>query len=376
MIAQNNKSLMLQKKRRMLLIMPILIVPALALLFSILGGGTATANNKTDGTGKDVSADFPSGIIKDSKDTKYKITEENTREELKLKEEQDKSIDSRDFNYSELSLASKKDTIVNSKLLGSSISNEKLKQMSDAYQQGVYETRGNGITSTERSMFSERNTNQNAPQNFRGEQRTKSYNTPPSYNTAAAPKSKFNITYANNNEQPLAKTNNNFANDGKRAKKISFVRAVIHGDQSIKSGTLAKMHLLEDVQIDNMIIPKNTIIHGQGTGSGMERISIVINSISINEAIVSVQWLVYDTDGNEGIHVPGYGKDRQDVRNQTVDDGTNEVNNAAGSILADNRVASTGVRMATNLFRNKSSKKRLPKVDLTSGYQVLIGIEQ
>jgi hypothetical protein len=374
MIAQNNQELLLQKKRRMLLLMPIIIVPALALLFSILGGGKVSASGTKDNS-KNISDEFPTGIIKESNENKIKIVEQNAKDEMLIKQEFEKSIDNNDFDLKQLSLSTKRDTLVNAKLNAAGISNDRLREMSNAYQQNMY---GNGGNTTSGVSVSSLNNNETPPVkniNKRQTQQTNSstYNQN-SYSNNPAPRSKFNITYGNdrNGLTNAQRTSNNINNNSK--KRLAFVRAVIHGDQSIKSGTLAKIHLLEDVVVENITIPKNAIIHGQATGSGMERITININSITLNGEIISVDWSVFDTDGNEGLHVPGYGKDKQDVRNQTVDDGANEVTNAASSVLANNRAASSGVRLATNLFRNKSSKKRLPKVDLSSGYQILIRI--
>jgi Conjugative transposon, TraM len=370
MIAQNNQELQLQKKRKMLLLMPLLIVPALALLFSILGGGNVSATG-TKEKSKNNSDEFPTGIIKESNENKIKIVEQNAKDEMLLKQELEKSIDNNDFDLKQLSLSTKKDTLVNAKLNSAGISNERLREMSNAYQQNIYGNGGN--TSTDLSLSST-SSNEITPAKKISKQQSLS-NTPrqTNYSNTSAPRSKFNITYGNDgNGAAGSQSLSNSINNSK--KRLAFVRAVIHGDQSIKSGTLAKIHLLEDVVVDNITIPKNAIIHGQATGSGTERITISINSITLNGEIISVEWSVFDTDGNEGLHVPGYGKDKQDVRNQTVDDGANEVTNATSSVLANSKVASSGVRLATNLFRNKASKKRLPKVDLSSGYQILIRI--
>lgn len=374
MIAQNNKELLLQKKRKMLMLMPIIVVPALALLFSILGGGNVSATGTKENS-KNISDEFPTGIIKESNENKIKIVEQNAKDELLIKQEFEKSIDNNDFDLKQLSLSTKKDTLVNVKLNAAGISNDRLTEMSNAYQQNMYGNGGNTATSM---SLSATNNNELPPTKNTNKRQIQqaNYNTSnqANYSNNPAPRSKFNITYGNDrNTGAVSQGPSNSINNNSK-KRLAFVRAVIHGDQSIKSGTLAKIHLLEDVVVDNITIPKNAIIHGQATGSGTERITISINSITLNGEIVSVDWSVFDTDGNEGLHVPGYGKDKQDVRNQTVDDGANEVTNAASSVLANNRAASSGVRLATNLFRNKSSKKRLPKVDLSSGYQILIRI--
>jgi hypothetical protein len=374
MIAQNNQELLLQKKRKMLLIMPILIVPALALLFSILGGGNASGTGTKENS-KNISDEFPTGIVKESNENKIKIVEQNAKDELLIKQEFEKSIDNNDFDLKQLSLSTKRDTLVNAKLNAAGISNDRLREMSNAYQQNMYGNGGN--TSSDISLKSTNSNEIPPPKNVnkrQAQQTNSGTSNQSSYSNNPAPRSKFNITYGNDrNTGAVSQGPSNSINNNSK-KRLAFVRAVIHGDQSIKSGTLAKIHLLEDVVVDNITIPKNAIIHGQATGSGTERITISINSITLNGEIISVEWSVFDTDGNEGLHVPGYGKDKQDVRNQTVDDGANEVTNAASSVLANNRAASSGVRLATNLFRNKSSKKRMPKVDLSSGYQILIRI--
>jgi hypothetical protein len=372
MIAQNNKELLLQKKRKMLLFMPILVVPALALLFSILGGGKASAED-ANGKSKLINDEFPSGIVKETDANKLKMSEESAKQEMLLNEDYKKSIDGNDFDYNNLSLSTKKDTLINTRLSNTGLSNERLNAMSNAYQQGIYE--GNNGGTNEIGGYANTNNgggygNQNKVRSAQQQNSAPPPNPPVAQNNT--PKSKFNITYGSGG----GSSNSSSPSSSTQSKRVSFFKAVIHGDQQVKSGTTVKMHLLEEVRLDNLVLPVNTVIHGFGSSSGMERITLKVTSIRSNGEIVSVNWLVYDTDGNEGIRVPGYGKDKQDVRNQTIDDGANEVSNAAGTELSEDRAAAAGARIGTNLFRNKASKKRLPKVDLASGYQILIGIQK
>jgi Conjugative transposon, TraM len=345
MSANNNQQLVFQQKKKMFLLMPIIVVPLLALLFSILGGGKATA--KENGTAKTgINTEFPSSSNKESNANKLAIAEEAKQDEYaNLKT---------DFDLTGLSVAGGKDTAQGG------LSAQKMKQINAAYE-GLY---AGGGQPKQNDLFND------APPR-----------TPVVKNNASSP----GIPAAGYSK-PQRQSNFTYAEESKTAKTTeqspksfsgkSLIKAVVHGSQTIKNGSLVKLRILEDVQLTNILVPKNTLVYGQATGSSSERLNINIFSISVNNNIEEVKWAVYDLDGNEGINVPSNGKDRKDVQNQTVQDGANEAQNTASSTIGNNQAAQTGTRLLGNLFRNKSAKKNTFKVFFNSGYQVIIKIEE
>jgi len=82
------------------------------------------------------------------------------------------------------------------------------------------------------------------------------------------------------------------------------IKACVHEDQTIMDGQSVFLRLLEPVQVENSVVPKNTILTGQAKLQG-ERLNISVSSIECEGAIFPVQLTIYDPDGTKGIYVPG-----------------------------------------------------------------------
>lgn len=356
-MSANNKDLVLQHKRKMFLLMPVIVVPLLALLFSIMGGGNASAQ-ETDVARNDKSTDFPSGSIKESGSGKLQIAEETRQDE--------RNAMKTDFDLTSMALEERHDTIVNNRPKDAATLNaQKLQQINAAYE---------GLYSGGPAPTSELYNNQPAPAPSapaRRQQPNYSQAPAPTYRDPGSGGRKSNFSYADDK----GSSGSSQQGGGQRGVRSLF-KAVVHGEQTIRPGSQVKLRLLDDVQLPNVLVPKNTLVYGKAMGSGSERINIKIYSISVNGQIYEVKWSVFDVDGNEGINVPGSGQDRKDVQNQTVQDGANEAQNGATNAIGDNQVAQSANRVAGNLFRNRSAKKNTLKVFFNSGYQVIIRTEE
>jgi conjugative transposon TraM protein len=350
-MSANNQRLVLQQKKKMFLLMPVIVVPLLALLFNILGGGQASAkDNGADKSG--INTEFPGSSNKESNANKLAIAEEAKQDEYATLKT--------DFDMTGLSVSGKKDSTKNSPQ--GALSAQKMQQINAAYE-GLY---AGGAQSKQGDLF-----NDAPPRPSSGRSNANTYAPKAASSGNTVQQRQSNFSYADE-----AKTEKNTAQQKKSFSGKSLIRAVVHGSQTIKNGSLVKLRILEDVQLSNILVPKNTLVYGQATGSSSERLNINIFSISVNNNIEEVKWAVYDLDGNEGINVPSNGKDRKDVQTQTVQDGANEAQNAASSTIGNNQAAQTGTRLIGNLFRNKSAKKNTFKVSFNSGYQIIIKIEE
>ncbi len=352
-MSANNKELVFQQKRKMFLLMPVIIVPLLALLFSILGGGSAKAEENKGNKG--INTDFPSGTIKETDANKMALQAEAKRDENELMRT--------DFDLTSLQVSQNNDTIVKNR---PALNADKMKQINAAYE-GLY---AGGQEKPQSELYN------NAPVQQRpAVQRTVRSASPYSGGSGySAPERKSNFSYAD--EPKVTSGNATQQTQQRQHSGKSLIRAVVHGDQTIKSGSLVKLRTLEDVDLGDVVVPKNTLVYGQANSGGSERLTIQINSLTVGGSIYEVQWAVYDLDGNEGINVPSYGRDRKDVQNQTVQDGANEVQNSATGVIGNNQAAQSGNRVLGNLFRNKTTKRNAPKVLFNSGYQVIIKTEK
>ncbi|HEX8041849.1 MAG TPA: conjugative transposon protein TraM, partial [Chryseosolibacter sp.] len=74
------------------------------------------------------------------------------------------------------------------------------------------------------------------------------------------------------------------------------IEAIIHDTQELVSGSTVKMRLLNDIQINGRLIPKDQFIYGVCSISG-ERLTVEISSIRRGNALLPVSLEVYDLDG-------------------------------------------------------------------------------
>lgn len=82
------------------------------------------------------------------------------------------------------------------------------------------------------------------------------------------------------------------------------IKACVHENCSLVNGQTVRLRLLEPVQIGKFRIPPNTLISGEAKIQG-DRLIISIQSLEYRGTIFSIELTVYDTDGQEGIFIPG-----------------------------------------------------------------------
>lgn len=88
------------------------------------------------------------------------------------------------------------------------------------------------------------------------------------------------------------------------SKQKSALRAVVHTDQTVVTGSTIKLRLLENIYIGQQEIPANTFIYGI-CNIANERLTIDLDKIVYNNVIIPVKLTAYDNDGITGISVPG-----------------------------------------------------------------------
>lgn len=145
------------------------------------------------------------------------------------------------------------------------------------------------------------------------------------------------------------------------------IPAVVAADQTLVSGGMVKLSLLESVYIAGQQIPAGQWVYGRASLNG-ERLSIAISSIVYHQQILPVDLTVYDTDGMAGIHIQG--AITRDVAKRSAAQSVQSIN-AIGSLdpSLGAQVASAGVQAAQSLI-GKSA--RLVRVHLNTDYRVLL----
>lgn len=83
------------------------------------------------------------------------------------------------------------------------------------------------------------------------------------------------------------------------------ISCVIANDQTVINGSVVKLRLTEDTKLAGTVtIPKNTFLYGIAQLS-VERLNLMVNSITYQGSIYPIKLEVYDLDGLLGISTPG-----------------------------------------------------------------------
>lgn len=153
------------------------------------------------------------------------------------------------------------------------------------------------------------------------------------------------------------------------------ISACIYGNQSVTDGQKVQLRLLERMRVGDIIIPANAVVTGSARIAG-ERLSIGITSIECDGSIYPVKLNVYDTDGQEGIFIPG-SMELNAAKEVAANMGTSMGSSINISSNAEAQLASDlgkGVINGTSQYIAK--KMRTVKVHLKSGYRVMLYAEK
>ncbi len=188
------------------------------------------------------------------------------------------------------------------------------------------------------------------------------------------------------NVQPVAQVNRNVvsslnasANSQRLNTAVGFksasskntIAAVVAGNQSVMDGESVKLRTAEPMWVGNRLIPRNTTVVGSARVQG-ERLEIEITSIECQGSIYDVELQVYDSDGQEGVNIPG----------NMESDALHEIGANMGGTMGSsiNISTNTGAQIASDVGRGLingvsqylSKKMRTVKVHLKAEYRVML----
>ena len=149
------------------------------------------------------------------------------------------------------------------------------------------------------------------------------------------------------------------------------ISACVHANQTITDGQSVRLRLLEAMRVADKVIPRNTVVVGAARVQG-ERLGIELSSIEYGGTIIPVELSVFDSDGQEGIFIPG-SMEMDAVREIAANMGSSlgssiNISTNAGAQLASD--LGKGVIQGTSRYIAK--KMRTVKVHLKAGYKVLL----
>ena len=150
------------------------------------------------------------------------------------------------------------------------------------------------------------------------------------------------------------------------------IKACVHGDQTITSGQSVRLRLLEDMRVGKYVLPRNTLITGEGNIKG-ERLDIEILQVEYNGTIIPVELTVHDNDGQAGIFIPGSmeasaAKEMAANLGQNLGTSISITNQSAG----DQLLSEVGRGAIQGVSQYISKKMREEKVHLKSGYTLML----
>ena len=150
------------------------------------------------------------------------------------------------------------------------------------------------------------------------------------------------------------------------------IKACVHGDQTITSGQSVRLRLLEDMRVGKCVLPRNTLITGEGSIKG-ERLDIEILQVEHNGTIIPVELTVHDNDGQAGIFIPGSmeasaAKEMAANLGQNLGTSISITNQSAG----DQLLSEVGRGAIQGVSQYISKKMREEKVHLKSGYTLML----
>lgn len=146
--------------------------------------------------------------------------------------------------------------------------------------------------------------------------------------------------------------------------EVSLITAILDESIKVTQGSRVRIRLLDDIMIQDMLVPKGTYLYGNVSGFKAQRVSISISSIMIDGKQKKVDLSVYDNDGQEGFYVPesAFRDLAQDIGgqigSQTIQFGnqTEGIEQFAYGALQD-MYRSTTQAISKNIKKNKAKLK-------------------
>lgn len=155
------------------------------------------------------------------------------------------------------------------------------------------------------------------------------------------------------------------------AENRNALRACIDADQTITSGAVVRLRLLEPMQVAQFILPANSVIFGVAGIEG-QRMSIKVSSIESGGNIIPVQLTAHDLDGQPGLNVPS-SMERDAAKNAAASVGSSFGSSISIARDAGQQVAMDLVRGAmTGGTQYLSAKLHEVKINLKAGYELLL----
>ena len=131
-----------------------------------------------------------------------------------------------------------------------------------------------------------------------------------------------------------------------------LIKAII--DENVKAidGSRVRLRLLDDIEINETVVPKGSYIYAIMSGFGSQRVKGSVKSILVDDELIKVSLSIYDTDGLEGLYVPGsaFRETTKDVASGAMSGNMN-----MGTTTSNNSLSQWGMQAITNAYQKTSN---------------------
>lgn len=133
----------------------------------------------------------------------------------------------------------------------------------------------------------------------------------------------------------------------------SLIKAIIDEDIKAVDGSRIRLRLLDDIEINDVFLPKGSYLYATMSGFGQQRVKGSVKSLMVADELVKVNLTIYDTDGLEGLYVPSssFRETAKDVAGGALDNSMTLNSNTSGQ----SNIAQWGWNAIQNAYQKTSS---------------------
>ncbi len=131
-----------------------------------------------------------------------------------------------------------------------------------------------------------------------------------------------------------------------------LIKAIIDEDVKATDGSRVRLRLLDDIEIGEVMVRKGAYLYATMSGFSSQRVKGSISSILVDDELIKVSLSLYDTDGLEGLYVPGsqFRETTKDVASGAMQGNMNIDQGGAG-----NSFSQWGMQAVTNAYQKTSN---------------------
>lgn len=162
-------------------------------------------------------------------------------------------------------------------------------------------------------------------------------------------------------------------------KESNMIKAIVDEDVKAVDGSRVRLRLLDDIEINDVVLKKNTYLYCIMSGFGSQRVKGKVESVMIDDQLEKVSLAIYDLDGLEGLYVPEsrFRETAKDVGGQALQSNMNVTDGMSTSTsftswvsnAAQNGYQRVANALSKNIRKNKAKIKYGTQVYLVNSAQ-------